>query len=160
MAEPVVRPTFLTILCFLTFMSAVSGLWTQSERLWNPGIIADQTRETFQVVQEKLEGQASEAEMETVNNMFDAVISQTTASNIRTGAIILIIFESLSLYAAYLIWNLQKKGFYLFLAGIAFTFLAPLIFIGGWLGFITAMAGVFFSVLLAILFAVNLKHMY
>ena len=92
--------------------------------------------------------------------MFEAVIEQTTAENVKTGAIIMLIFESLSLYAAYLMWNLQKRGYFLYLGGMAVAFLAPLLMIGGWMGVITAMAGIFFSIFMAILYAFNLKHMY
>ena len=160
MSAPVNRPTFLTILCFLTFMSAVSGLWTQSERLWNPGITADKTRETFEAVRENLEKQGNTAQAKTMDEMFEAVIGQTTAENIKTGAIIMLIFESLSLYAAYLMWNLQRRGYYLYLGGMAVAFFAPLLMIGGWMGVITAMAGIFFSIFMATLYAFNLKHMY
>ena len=160
MSAPVNRPTFLTILCFLTFMSAVSGLWTQSERLWNPGITADKTRETFEAVRENLDRQGNTAEAKTMDKMFEAVIEQTTAENIKTGAIIMLIFESLSLYAAYLMWNLRRKGYYLYLGGMTVAFAAPLLMIGGWMGVITAMAGVFLSIFMAILYAFNLKHMY
>ncbi|WP_244822082.1 hypothetical protein [Dyadobacter pollutisoli] len=140
-------------------MSAVSGLWTQSERLWNPGVMADKTRETFEAVRENIDRQSATADTKTMDAMFEAVIEQTTAESIKTGAIIMLIFESLSLYAAYLMWNLEKKGFYLYLGGIAVAFLAPLIMIGGWLGVITAMAGVFLSIFMIILYAFNLKHM-
>ncbi|MET7254507.1 hypothetical protein [Dyadobacter fermentans] len=141
-------------------MSAVSGLWTQSERLWNPGITADRNRETFEAVRENLERQGNTAEAKTMDKMFEAVIEQTTAENVKTGAIIMLIFESLSLYAAYLMWNLQKRGYFLYLGGMAVAFLAPLLMIGGWMGVITAMAGIFFSIFMAILYAFNLKHMY
>lgn len=160
MSAPVNRPTFLTVLCFLTFMSAVSGLWTQSERLWNPGITADKNRETFEAVRENLDRQGSTAQAKTMDKMFEAVIEQTTAENIKTGAIIMLIFESLSLYAAYLMWNLQRRGFYLYLGGMAVACAAPLLMIGGWMGVITAMAGVLFSIFMAILYAFNLKHMH
>jgi hypothetical protein len=141
-------------------MSAISGLWTQSERLWSPGIMADRTRETFETVRERIDDQNTTADTETMDKMFEAVIEQTTSDSIRTGAIIMLIFESLSLYAAYLMWNLQKKGYYLYLAGIGVAFLAPLFLIGGWLGVITSMAGILLSVFMAILYAFNLKHMY
>lgn len=160
MSAPVNRPTFLTVLCFLTFMSAVSGLWSQSERLWNPGITADKTRETFEAVRENLDRQGNAAQAKTMDAMFEAVIEQTTAENIKTGAIIMLIFESLSLYAAYLMWNLQRRGYYLYLGGMAVAFFAPLFMIGGWMGVITAMAGVILSIFMAILYAFNLKHMY
>lgn len=141
-------------------MSSVSGLWSQSERLWNPAITAEKTRETFELVQENIKTQAIEADTKTMNNMFDSVISQTTSGTILTGAIIMLIFESFSLYAAYLMWNLEKKGYYLYLGGIVVAFLAPLFLIGGWLGVITSMAGVFLSVFMAIFYAFNLKYMH
>lgn len=141
-------------------MSSVSGLWTQSERLWSPGITADKTRETFELVRENLDRQQQTAQAKTMDAMFEAVIEQTTADSMRKGSIIMLIFESLSLYAAYLMWNLQRKGYYLYLAGIGVAFVAPLVLIGGWLGVITAMAGVILSTVMAILYAFNLKHMY
>ena len=159
MSEPIIRPTFLTILCFLTFMSSVTGLWSQSERLWNPEITAENTRQTFESLRERLEEQASDVDMKAMDTMFEAVIQQTTTDSIRTGAIIMLIFESLCLYAAYQMWNLQKKGFFLYLAGIAVAFLAPLLLIGGWLGVITSFAGILVSTFMAIMYALNLKHM-
>ena len=159
MSEPISRPTFLTVLCFLTFMSSVTGLWSQSERLWNPGIMAEKTRETFEVVRENVEDQAGAVDTKTMDAMFEAVIDQTTSQSIRTGAIILLIFESICLFAAYLMWNLDKRGFYLYLGGIAFAFLAPILLIGGWLGIITAFAGIFVSIFMAILYAFNLKYL-
>ena len=159
MSEPISRPTFLTVLCFLTFMSAVSGLWSQSERLWNPGIMADKTRETFETVRENVEAQANGADTKVMQAMFASVIENTTSETITISAIIMLVFESISLFAAYLMYNLEKKGFYLYLAGIAVAFLAPIILIGGWLGFITAASSVFISIFMAIFYAVNLKHL-
>tara|TARA_R110002124_G_scaffold71357_2_gene191290 strand:+ start:1086 stop:1511 length:426 start_codon:yes stop_codon:yes gene_type:complete len=140
-------------------MSSVTGLWTQSERLWSPEIVAESTRETFEKVREPLESQANGEQLELMEGMFDSIISQTTAKNIQTASIILIIFESISLYAAYLIWTLQRKGYYLYLMGIGFAFLAPIMVIGGWMGVITAFSGVLMSIVMAILYALNLKHL-
>ncbi|TLV00883.1 hypothetical protein [Dyadobacter luticola] len=140
-------------------MSAVSGLWSQSERLWSPDVTADNTRQTFEELRETLEKQSYNADTKTMETMFDAVISQTTARSMTASSIIMLIFESISLYAAYLMWNLQKKGFYLYMAGIGVAFFAPMIFIGSWLGVITAMAAIFMSILMLILYAFNLKYM-
>jgi len=159
MNETINRPSFLSFLCYLTFISSVFGLWTHSERLWNPGIMADETRERFETVREKLDQQAGNADAKTMDSMFESIIEQTTPETIKLGAIIMLIFESISLYAAYLMWNLQKKGFYLYLGGIAVAFLAPLLIIGGWFGFITSIADILLSIFMLILYAFNLKHM-
>lgn len=159
MSEPISRPVFLTVLCILTFMSSVSDLWTQSERLWNPGIMAEQTLTVYEGVREKLEERATGQELSAMDPMFDALMSQTTPKAVSTSAIITLIFDSLCLYAAFLMWSLQKKGFYLYLIGIAFAFLAPLIAIGGWLGAITAIGSIIISVIMAICYAFHLKYM-
>jgi preprotein translocase subunit SecF len=121
--------------------------------------MADKTRETFETVRENLEKQSATADTKTMDKMFEAVINQTTSKSITTSAIIMLIVESLSLFAAYLMWNLEKKGFYLYLAGVAIAFLAPLFLIGGWLGVITSIASIFLSVFMLIMYAFNLKHM-
>jgi len=158
-SEPVIRPLFLTVLCFITFMNSVSGLWSQSERFWNPGVMADKTRETFEMVRENVMQQANGADIKTMETMFAAVIDNTTPQTIMTGAIFMLIFEALSHYGAYLMWNLQKKGYYFYLGGMGIAFLGPLFFIGGWLGFITAFASIFASIFMAIFYALNLKYM-
>jgi len=153
------RPTVLTVLCMLTFLSSISGLWTQSERLWNPGVVADQTREIFQGAREKLDEQPSQADTKTVDRLLESVINRTTADTIKRSAIIMLIFESLTLYAAYLMWNLRKLGFYLYLGGITVAFFGSMLVIGGWLGVVTGFAGVFFSSIMCIIYAFNLKYL-
>ena len=157
--QPVNRPVFLTVLCFLTFMSSVSGLWSQSESLWNPGITADRNKEMYEEVRKNVPPQATEANTKMMDDIFQAVITQTSPKTIAIGNIIMLIFESFSIYAAYLMWNFQKKGYYLYLCGIAVAFLAPIFLIGSWLGAITAVSGIFVSVFMAIMYAFNLKYL-
>ncbi|MCF2442714.1 hypothetical protein L0657_02005 [Dyadobacter sp. CY345] len=159
MNAPTPRPTVLTVLCILTFLSSISGLWTQSERLWNPGVVADKTRELFQSAREKLEEQPSQADTKTVDRLLESVIQRTTPDMIRKSAVIMLIFESLTLYAAYLMWNLKKLGFYLYLGGMVVAFLGSVLVIGGWLGVVTGLAGIFFSSIMCIIYAFNLKYL-
>lgn len=159
MSESVSRPTFLTILCFLTFMSSISGLWSQSERLWNPEIAADQTREVFEMFRENIPSQTKGADTEAVESMFTSIIDSTTPKNVMNLAMVLLVFESITLYAAYMMWNLQKKGFYLYLIGILVAFLGPILFIGGFFGTISAMANVLLSLFMALMYSLNLRYM-
>ena len=158
-ATPPQRPTFLTVLCILTFLSCISDLWTYSDRLWSPGVMADQAREVFEQVQENLEAQEDQSSAEVVEKFFDGFMAELTAENIRMGAIILLIYNSLCLYGAYLMWGLQKRGYYFYLAGIAVVIVAPMILIGGWLGGMTAFGGAFFSIIFALMYRSQLKYM-
>jgi hypothetical protein len=160
MDSPTIRPTFLTILCFLTFMSSVSGLYTQSEGLWNPGIVADQMKEKFETLYDRLEQRSSPEEIKIVDQMFQSVISRTNADTIKKMSLIMVIFESLALFAAYLMWNLDKRGFYLYLAAVALAIIAPLLVIGGMLGLIMALSSTFLSFFMCIFYAIHFKYMH
>lgn len=157
---PVQRPRLLVYLCLLTFLSSISGLWTQSDRLWNPGVAADQIQQYFEELQEGMETQqATEANANFMEDLFDSVRAQMTADIIRISAIIMLIYESLTLFGAYLMWGLQKRGFYYYVAGVGIAIVASLVLIGGWLGFMTMLGEAFFSLIFIFLYRSQLKHM-
>jgi hypothetical protein len=158
--DPVQRPRLLVYLCLLTFLSSISGLWTQSDRLWNPGVAADQIQQYFEELQEGMETQqATEANAQFMEDLFDSVRSQMNADIIRISAIIMLIYESLTLFGAYLMWGLQKRGFYYYVAGVGVAIIASLLLIGGWLGFMTMLGEAFFSIIFIFLYRSQLKHM-
>ncbi len=157
---PVERPRFLTFICMLTFLSAISGLWTQADSLWSPGVTADRTRQYFETFQEGMETQNNQESAKMLEPFFDSIYDQLTTETMQLSAIIMLVYESLTLFGAYLMWGLQKRGFYLYLAGIAVAILGPIVLIGGWLGGMTAFGGAFFSVIFAFLYRSQLKHMY
>jgi hypothetical protein len=161
MDAPVSRPTFLTILCFLTFMSSVSNLWTHAEGFWNPGLVADQLKEKFEVLYKRLDDvQRTDEESKAIDQIFSPVIEDTTAASMKKLSLIMIIFQSMTLYAAYLMWHLEKRGFYLYLIAVALAFVMPLISITGVLGLIMALSGTFPSFFMCIFYRLNLKHLH
>lgn len=141
-------------------MSSISGLWSQSEGLWSPGVVADQMKEKFETVYDQIEQRPSKEEAKMVDDMFQSVISSTNPDTVRKMSLLMIIFDSLTLFAAYLMWKLEKKGFYLYLGAVAFAVIAPIIIIGGMLGIGMAMASGFLSVVMCILYGIHVKHMY
>jgi len=143
----------------LTFLSAISGLWTQADSLWSPGVTADRTRQFFEQFQEGLEAQNNPESAQALEPFFDSIYDELTAENIRLSAIIMLFYESLTLFGAYLMWGLQKRGFYLYLAGVGVAIFGPILLIGGWLGAMTAFGGAFFSIIFTFLYRSQLKHM-
>ncbi len=154
------RPRTLTFICRLSFISCIWGLWVQSDRLWIPGAVATETRAIFEQVQENIEAQSNEANAEFIEKIVDSVREEATPETIRISAIIMLIYESLTLYGAYMMWSLQKRGFYLYLAGIGVVILGPLLLMGGWLGFMTMFGGAFFSIIFAFFYRAHLKYMF
>ena len=157
MNSPIIRPFLLSILCSFTFLNSVSGLWSQSTSLWNPSIVAEQMKVKFESMYKGLEERPTVEETKMVAQMFTSVLENITTENITKIAIIMIIFESMTMFAAFLMWNLDRRGFYLYLGAIAFCAFSSLIVVGGFLGLIMAVAGVFSSCFMAILYALQLK---
>lgn len=153
------RPRLLAFLCMLTFISSVSGLITQSERLWSPGVVADETRGMFEQLQENMEAQSTDENAAFVEDLFTSLYETTNAETIQLSAIIMLIYESLTLFGAYLMWTLQKRGFYYYVGGVTVVILAPALLIGGWLGTMTLIGGGFFSTIFAFLYRSQLKYM-
>jgi hypothetical protein len=157
MNSPVIRPFLLSILCSFTFLNSISGLWNQSTSLWNPGIVAEQMKEKFENMYKGLADRPTEEETQMVEQMFSSIITHTTPENITKIAIIMIIFESMTMFSAFLMWNLDRRGFYLYLAAIGFCAFSSLFVVGGFLGLVIGVGGVFSSCFMAILYALQLK---
>jgi hypothetical protein len=83
-----------------------------------------------------------------------------TADNIRKKAIGSIISGILTLLGAILMWQLNKKGFYIYIAGILFEIIVPVYLYGtNIMSFgITFLSG-FFGLLFIALYALNIKSM-
>ena len=58
-----------------------------------------------------------------------------------------------------MMWNLNKKGFYIYIAGVAIAILGMIFVLGGIMGVITAASSGFWGVVMIILYGVYLKDM-
>lgn len=155
------RPVSLSILCLLTFMSAFTGLWRQADQLWSPGRAADIMQETFQSVMERMENQLPDDESrEAALAIFDSVEQDLTPKTLQTSAIIMLIYESLTLFGAYYMYLLQRRGYKIYLAGVAVGLLGALFVIGGLTGMILTFGSLFFSSVFLLLYRLHLKYMY
>lgn len=155
------RPVSLSILCLLTFMSAFAGLWRQADQLWSPGRAAGQIQETFYAVLERMENQLpDDASKETALSVFDSIGENLTPKKLQTSAIIMLLYESLTLFGAYYMYQLQKRGFKIYLAGILVGLLGALFIVGGLTGMILTFGSLFFSTVFLLFYRLHLKYMY
>jgi hypothetical protein len=58
-----------------------------------------------------------------------------------------------------LMWGLDKKGFWLYLAGTAVTIIAPLMIYDGIMGMAASGSAAFIGILFSILYFLNVKHL-
>ena len=153
------RPQFLSVLCILTWI--MCGL-TLVSTLW--GVFFQPTPEEQYENIEKMR----EANPEMADKMEAAYEAQSN-SNQTVGIVLNMIALALSAYGAYMMWQLKRTGFYLYIAGEIIPYLGFLT--GGGSESMLAMMGgpammavaigamLLFDLVFIILYGLNLKHM-
>jgi hypothetical protein len=130
------RPTFLTVLCILTFIG--SGLGVLSGLIM---LIAAGMSDTLSTI--PFLGNAVEA----------ASVGGTTYT------IISLLLSITSLYGAISMWGLKKMGFYLYLIAQILMLIIPFIFLPTLVAMAGFIVGIIFTAAFIIMYAVNLKHL-
>lgn len=156
--QPKQRPTFLTVLCVLSWISAG---WTAMSSIIS--LVAKE--KSIEKLQESM-SQVDDAAQEDIPSFFEAIISgsqdliQDSINNftmINSSQVILYLAQ---IYAVYLMFNLKKRGFFLYTFVQATLLILPVTYMTLNL---VMLIGLGFSALLTIAFvimyAVNLKHM-
>lgn len=123
------RPTLLTVLCILTFIGSGLGVLVFLLATVAFGVVSGM--------------------MESIPGM-----GALTAGGVAFFAISLIL-SAVSLFGAIQMWKLKKMGFYMYVGASVVSFVLPMAMLG--LPF-NAM-GIFWVVLFAALYGMNLKHM-
>jgi hypothetical protein len=153
------RPTFLTVLCILSF---IAGGWGVIG-----GIINVVSAPSADEVRAQMEGALSgmgdleggEAFSGVMNSMAETAIK--AAENAVPMAIGSIVIALISLFGVWKMWNLQKQGFWIYVLACVASFILPMVFLGGGLlGALSAGIGGLISIVFIILYALNLKHMH
>jgi hypothetical protein len=131
------RPTLLTVICILSFIAGVWGLWGGIQSAFTDAPQREFEEDSAMVMAEK--------------SVEKAVPMGYTN----------IALSLLSLVGVWLMWNLKKNGFWIYVVAAVGGLVVPMVFLGG--GLLTALGVGFMgliSVVFIILYAVNLKHMH
>jgi Protein of unknown function (DUF4064) len=155
-SAPVARPTFLTVLCILTWIGCAIGLIgsliggaatgvvsatseMRTESLMNDTMLSPEVRESMAKANEAVEAAAS---------------SGTTIMIISIICILLCVVGSV------MMWKLKKTGFYIYIIGELAAPIASLVLLGGSaFGGALAALGMIFPIIFVILYTLNLKHL-
>jgi hypothetical protein len=158
--QPVFRPVFITVLCILTFIGSSWSIINQGIKYFT----ANSQAAVISKIKEKANGDLqknhnpgkdSRLAIKMVNSL------TTSPENIRKGALAGIVAAVLCLAGAYMMWNLKKTGFYLYVAGTLTGIISPFIIIGGsnFISIIWSVVIGFVGLLFVILYGVNLRYM-
>lgn len=153
------RPTFLTVLCILSFIGIGIGLVSGVISLATAGV-AEGVMEMNEAMME--EGMADYEDMmaemgQDDGGMLGGLFEQAGAAmeHARTLAIIGLICNLLCLFGVIRMWNLKKQGFYIYTVGELAPAFAGIILVGGLMA-----TGLIIPIIFVVLYGLNLKHMH
>jgi hypothetical protein len=155
------RPTMLTVICILSFIAGVWGLWGGVQSAFTDA--PQREFEEAKVAMDEAMAQVGDQGNEMVTKMMDSamVMAEKSVEQAVPMGYTNIALSLLSLFGVWLMWNLKKNGFWMYLVAAVGGLVAPMVFLGG--GLLTLMGVGFMgliSVIFIILYAVNLKHMH
>ena len=157
--KPVGRPTFLTVLCILTFIGSGWGIiggaiqyFTASTQAQSMAVVKKQA--TAERSDDDKGSQLAEKMVSSMSNAF-------TEDNLKKAGLAAILGAAFCLAGAFMMWNLKKTGFYLYIVGTLVAIVSPFI-IYGTNNLISIMSSIgvgFIGLVFIILYGVNVKHM-
>jgi hypothetical protein len=155
------RPTLLTVLCILTFIGSGWGLISGVINIFTAKTV-DTVALTDQMSTEMEKLNDSGAAGETATKIMEGTMDMVgkAAENAIPLAIVSMIASALAIFGAYLMWNLSKKGFYIYVIAQIISLIGIFVLLG--VNLISVMfigLGGFLALVFVILYAVNLKYM-
>lgn len=160
---PKKRPTFITVLAILSFIGVawqiISGIMTMAAGAVTSAITdaGKEYAEGLSTMEGMEEVEGMEEAMSGVGEAVDA--ANKLAENASVLGIINIVAALVCLLGVIWMWNLKKKGFFVYVVGELAAPIATLALVGFGLGGMMATLGFIIPVVMIILYAINLKHM-
>ena len=156
-----VRPTFLTVLCILTFIGSAYSISQAFSNYTSAAVVADTVPTVIDELKDQIDAQAkSEKESEMIDKILSGVEANFTEEKVKNMGLVSGISSILTLIGAVLMWGLQKKGYWIYLIGLAAGVIGgAMVYVGIWSGiYVTGSAIV--AAIFGLLYGLNLKHLH
>ncbi len=158
------RPTFLTVLCILSFIGCAFGIFggfygyfTNKALVGSGDAFSEQMQSGME--EAMASGEMSEAERELANSLGEAFGGAMDFNAMANASLIQGIMALICLVGVFMMWQLKKTGFYIYTLAQIVTVATPFLLVGGLAGGLMGTLGAIFPVIFIILYALNLKHM-
>jgi hypothetical protein len=156
------RPTLLTVLCILTFIGSGWGLISGVINIFTAKTIDTAgLNDQMQTEMEKLNDSGTAGE--TVSKLMEGTmdVANKAMENAVPLAIISMVAAALAIFGAYQMWNLNKKGFYVYVLAQIISIAGIFVYLGvGVMSLMFIGFGGLIALIFVILYGVNLKYMH
>jgi hypothetical protein len=160
--EPRHRSEFLTILCVLTFIGSgimiLSGINNYREAELSTALMREQMQKSKAEVKTK---SSNKEGADLAESMINKALDVTVPEKTKQYSIASIICNAITLAGAMLMFRLNKKGFWVYLAGTLALVAAPVIVFGpgNFLSYGMSIIFGFIGLVFVLLYSRNLKYM-
>ncbi|MBC7887657.1 MAG: hypothetical protein H7Z13_07190 [Ferruginibacter sp.] len=160
--RPAGRPTFITVLCILTFIGSGWGLIGGAIQYFSAEKQAQAmtfTKEKASTDIQKMDNKDEGSKM--AEKMVNSMTSAFTVENLKKAGLAAILAAVFCLGGALMMWKLKKTGYYLYIVGTLVGIASPFIIYGSSniMSIISSVLVGFIGVIFVILYGVNLKYM-
>lgn len=152
------RPTFLTVICILSFIGLGFSILGAIINL----AMAPMMQEVSGIAQSGMDEAMNEistdapAALPFIQKLFGS--SMAMMEHLTEISIINLICSAIALFGVIKMWQLKKVGFYLYTGGKIIIILTPIVLVGGLIGSMS-LIGAVFPIAFIVMYAVNLKAM-
>lgn len=154
-----VRPTFLTVICILTFIGSGYSLLDNSISLINGKLTEEQLEDRkYNLLKVYDEKESTELEKKLIKKSVE--VQELHNKNFYPITSTSFFVALLSLIGAYMMFRLDKRGFGIYVLAQVIPIVVSFIYLGNnIISVITSSVLIFFSLIFIIMYAVNLRHM-
>lgn len=154
------RPTFLTILCILTFIGSGWGIISGITGYLSADATSGITQAAMQDAREQLEDEGNPAANIT-EKIFSGTSEMMMPANLKKNAVMGIVASICTLLGGILMFKLKKNGYYVYILGTLIGIAAPFVAFGAgnFIAIITTSMIAFFGIAFVILYGLNFKHL-
>lgn len=160
--RPALRPTFITVLCILTFIGSGWGLIGGAIQYFTAEKQAQRMSITKVKASEDIKKSGKEdAGSKMAEKIVNSMTNAFTAENLKKAGLAAIVAAVLCLAGALLMWKLKRTGFYLYIIGTLAGIISPFLIYGSdnIMSILSSVVVGFIGIIFVILYGVNLKYM-
>lgn len=154
------KPTFLIILCILTFIFSGKDFYGSIKSYNSPESKVSNFNEFLDIFLAKMEEDPeAQKSIEIIESKIDEFRPTVNVINIKNWSLISLISSILFIIGAILMWGLNKKGYWIYASGFAVLFISALLIFKGIIGIGFSIVVLIMAIVMLILYGLNLKHM-
>lgn len=157
-----IRPTFLTVICILTFMgsgwSILNNFSTYREADKAATIMATALDSASNQIDQEVKDQPG---ADFAQKMLSGARELSDPVKIKKNALFGIMAAVITLAGGFLMFQQNKKGFWIYVLGTLVSVVAPFLVFGmtNFIGVLMGAMSGFVGIIFCVMYAVNLKHM-